>query len=106
MNKLLFASALSRLAASPTLAATAPRTQSVSYRDLDLARPEGRATLDRRIENAIRDVCETSAHYASLREFVETRRCLRLTRAAASQGARLAELRARRAAGQLDLATR
>ncbi|MBV9881529.1 MAG: UrcA family protein [Sphingomonadaceae bacterium] len=106
MHKLLFASALSLLAASSTLAATAPQIRSVSYRDLDLSRPEGRATLDRRVENAIRDVCNASVRFAGLFDYAESRRCMRRARAEAGRSVQLAIMRARRAAGQVDLARR
>lgn len=52
------------LAAALTLAGTAvaaqetdTRTTGVTYRDLDLSTAEGRAELDRRIDNAARQVC-------------------------------------------------
>ena len=44
--------------ASPALAeAPAAQTQVVSYADLNLASAAGRATLDRRIDRAVRIVC-------------------------------------------------
>jgi UrcA family protein len=36
----------------------APRSVIVSARDLDLSKPQGLATLHRRLENAARTVCE------------------------------------------------
>ena len=37
--------------------ARADNSRTVSYADLDLDSPAGRAALDRRIENAVRQVC-------------------------------------------------
>lgn len=47
------------------------RSQAVTYADLDLARPEGRAMLDRRIRVAARTVCATdsSADAARMAEY-------------------------------------
>ena len=49
-------------AAGPADAAPAAsaRTATVRYADLDLSRPAGRATLDRRIATAAQTVCATS----------------------------------------------
>jgi UrcA family protein len=49
-------------AASPALAAPpAAQTRIVSYADLNLASAAGRATLDRRLDRAVRAVCGRAA---------------------------------------------
>lgn len=45
------------LAALAPLPAAAQQTATVEHRDLDLATPEGQATLDQRINKAARQVC-------------------------------------------------
>ena len=47
--------------AAPVGALAAPETRVVSYADLDLASPAGRAALDRRIHGAVREVCGTAS---------------------------------------------
>jgi UrcA family protein len=106
MNKMLILSALSLVAAGPALAASPPPSETVSYRDLDLTRPEGRAMLDRRIERAIRGLCSPQVGRDTFYDFTEGRRCARLARAEARHGAELAVAGALRAAGQVQLAIR
>lgn len=55
------AAAVAVLAASPVLAGQDAPTTRVEYKDLDLSTKQGRATLDRRIEQAARSVCPSSA---------------------------------------------
>ena len=57
-------------------------TQRVSYRDLDLARPEGVATLQRRLRFAASQVCPEQRP-VSLAYAMETRRCQRTALASA-----------------------
>jgi UrcA family protein len=106
MNKMLILSALSLVTAGPALAANPPPSETVSYRDLDLTRPEGRATLDRRIERAIRGVCSAPGGRDTLDDLTEAQRCVRQARAGARHGAELAVAGAFRAAGQVQLAIR
>lgn len=63
MRTLLLAAPLMLAAANPPAAEQpAPsRSVEVSYRDLDLTRPQDRATLDRRLRRAAHLVCRPSA---------------------------------------------
>lgn len=106
MTKLSILSALLILTTSPVAAANAPRSQTVSYRDLDLTRSEGRATLEGRINRAVRAVCEPPAGTTGLTEMAEVQSCIHLTRLAARHMADLAVLRARGAAAEMQLSTR
>jgi len=45
------------VAAVPQFVAAQPQSMAVAYADLDLASPAGRATLDRRISQAVRTIC-------------------------------------------------
>ena len=59
------------------------RTRTVSYADLDLAKPAGRATLDARIRAAARSVCSVNAS-----NIVDRRAEIRCAKAAASAATR------------------
>ena len=59
---LLTAGTFLTAAAAPAFAAPpAAQTRIVSYADLDLGSAAGRARLERRIDNAVRDVCGRAA---------------------------------------------
>lgn len=60
-------------AANPVLAGQND-SQAVSYADLDLSTSAGQATLDGRIDRAIRRVCG-SAYPIALRSVADVRRC-------------------------------
>ena len=51
------AAGMTMIAPVSAAAAEEARTQVVSYRDLDLTRTVGVETLERRVRNAVRDVC-------------------------------------------------
>ncbi len=70
--------AVAPAAASPS----APATHIVRYSDLDLTKEAGRATLDRRIDHAVRTVCG-SASSASLQEKLSMGKCYATARASA-----------------------
>lgn len=106
MKTYLIAAALAATAAAPALAADAPRSQTIRYADLDLSRPEGRATLDRRIERAIQSVCAGPAGAATLYDAQASARCIRLTRIEARRAADLAAAKAGRQADSTQLAGR
>ena len=55
-------------------------TRRVSFADLDLTSPAGQAQLDRRLEDAVRQVCG-SAYPVDLQTVTEVQRCRRETRA-------------------------
>lgn len=55
----LFALGLATLCIVPPASAEPVRTITVSYADLDLASPEGRAVLEQRVKVAVRQVCRT-----------------------------------------------
>ncbi len=66
-------------------AAASPSTPSkhiVRYSDLDLTKEAGRATLDRRINHAVRTVCG-SASSASLQDKLSLGKCYATARASA-----------------------
>jgi UrcA family protein len=106
MKIYLIVAALASTTAAPVLAGDAPRSQTVRYADLDLGRPEGRATLDRRIERAIRSVCAGPAGTATLYDAQATGRCVRLTRIEARRAADLAAAKTGRQADSTQLAGR
>lgn len=87
MLKSVLSVVLLAAAAAPSLA-TAPqpslRTVSVGYSDLDLARPEGRARLEARIEAAVRRVCGDEG-VRGLASSTQASRCMASTRAAAER---------------------
>jgi UrcA family protein len=68
-------------ATAPAAAAEAVRTTTVSYADLNVHTPAGRATLDRRITDAARSVCSSANIGPAAR--VEEERCVRNAVAAA-----------------------
>ena len=66
-----------------SLAAANPaqaETRTVRYADLDLTSPAGQAALDRRLENAVRQVCG-DPYPIDLQTVNEVSRCRRETRA-------------------------
>lgn len=100
------------LLAAAALVATAPlraqnqeddsRTVTVSYQDIDLTRPEGRAALDRRLREAVRDACRGTAPDGrpivpdGPFVWVSLAQCERATIAPARQAAALAAAQAER----------
>ena len=58
-------------------------TQRVSYRDLDLSRPEGAATLQRRLRQAASQVCPEQPSVALVGTLMQVRRCQRTALATA-----------------------
>jgi UrcA family protein len=72
--------------AAPALAEDAPSVV-VSYKDLNLAAPEGRRALETRIAAAVETVCGR-AHRASVQQGREWAECRALTAAAARQKAK------------------
>lgn len=86
-------------AAQPSVAQTVSqpstvRTVKVAYADLDIHSQQGRATLQKRVNGALRTVCPRPHLPASVREMTSYRECA----TAAKQGAetQLAELFANR----------
>ncbi len=69
-----FAALAALLPLVPATAATPARSQTVSYRDLDLASASGRTTLERRIRQAAETVCGTASDF-DLAGQSEVRRC-------------------------------
>lgn len=68
---------------SPALAnPNEPMTVQVTLADLDLATPEGQRALDKRLENAVRTVCQVASPSTGTRLMNhETRTCLVKARA-------------------------
>ncbi len=62
-------------ATAPANAAEAPRTQAVSYKDLDLSKAQGRHALEARIKGAARSVC--AANSDDLQERISQNICVR-----------------------------
>jgi UrcA family protein len=92
MSRIIFAIAALAAATSAPAFASVPRdtaTRVVSYADLDLAAPAGRASLDRRIGAAVRSVCGDNAS-GDLRAAREARACRIATLAQVSRPARFA----------------
>lgn len=81
----LLAGACLFAAAAPAAAAAAPVTVSktVSHADLNLAQPQGRATLDGRIKSAAKAVCTVGG--SDLKSRLEETRCVKSAIAAASR---------------------
>lgn len=79
------------LALAATLPATAAESRIVRYDDLNLANPAGVARLERRINNAAREVCGAGSDYrASLILLADTKKCIAEAKARAmAQVARL-----------------
>ena len=65
---LIFAFACVAVATSANCQTLQPRTARVSYADLDLASPAGRAMLERRVDTAADAVCGRNG-YVGLAEF-------------------------------------
>lgn len=64
LTNVLVSSALAvSLLAQPVLAGTTTRSVAVATADLDLSSAQGRATLDTRLDAAVRSVCAPAAHY-------------------------------------------
>jgi UrcA family protein len=61
-------------ATAPAVAAAAPQTTTVSYADINIASANGRNTLDRRIVQAARSVCENGSR--DVRAMNEQTRCV------------------------------
>jgi UrcA family protein len=71
------------VAVSPAAAASSdPATHIVRYSDLDLSSKAGRATLDRRINHAVRMVCGTAGS-AALHDKLSVEKCYATARASA-----------------------
>jgi UrcA family protein len=83
MKALAFA-LMAMLASTPTLAEPNLNRAVVNYEDLDLRSPEGRAKLDRRLEDAVKAVCRTP-HSRSVRVASETQACIAQLREDVSQ---------------------
>jgi UrcA family protein len=75
IGTLLFAGICLAGAAAPAFAAEAPRVQTVSYADLNLANAAGREALDQRIKAAAESVCSTGRDEAAAK--VAESRCVR-----------------------------
>ncbi|MGZ8282576.1 MAG: UrcA family protein [Allosphingosinicella sp.] len=88
--------ALIACAAFATPAAASPEQIPVSYADLDLTTPAGIATLDARLERAVRQVCG-GTFPMSLDSRAQVRRCQAETRAdiQPSRGEALAQAQSR-----------
>lgn len=63
------------VAAAPVLATSDVRTARVAHADLNLASPEGRAALDRRVTRAINRVCG-AGEQRELALMMRERRCV------------------------------
>lgn len=74
LTTVLVSGALALSLAQPAAAAATPRSFAVKTADLNLASPEGRATLDGRIRAAAAAVCTPLAH--TLEEKLDYDRCL------------------------------
>ncbi|WP_374573504.1 UrcA family protein [Phenylobacterium sp.] len=68
----LAAAAQAAQAADPS---AAPKAATVAYADLDLASASGRATLERRIEHAVRQVCPAQPMPMEIAKQGEYRAC-------------------------------
>jgi UrcA family protein len=83
IRQTLFAAFAGIIAIAPAAAApSAPATYVVRYADLDLASEAGRATLDRRINHAVRMVCGTAGSVA-LQDRLSVEKCYAAARASA-----------------------
>lgn len=79
----LLAAFVGLVAVSPVVASPSkPATHIVRYADLDLTKEAGRATLDRRISQAVRVVCG-SASSGTLQEKLNMDKCYAAARASA-----------------------
>ncbi len=77
MTRLLASTAAILLAISAHPALADAPTADVRYGDLDLSTREGRATLDRRIDAAARNLCSVGAS-RDLRQAMASQRCYRV----------------------------
>lgn len=108
MKKLLLSSAILSAVISPAAASAQPAPQPptvvVSYADLDLGVPSGRATLEHRLAAAIRKVCPQRFDGGQVDEVLARTRCVRTATAQGHAQASLVIARAR--GGQSVLAAR
>ncbi len=79
---------------TPCALAAQPVSVDVRYRDLDLVAAAGRATLDRRLSQAVRTICGRPS--ADLAEMQMRRACVAEARASASSQKAIAIARAER----------
>ena len=96
MKTLMLAAVALACSATPVQGRASPEEPgrlAVYHGDLDLTRPEGRATLDRRLSAAARAACRNRPLVTPLDWLVE-RRCERVALADARQSARIAIARA------------
>ncbi len=103
-NRFILAAFALGLTAAPAHAAAGNTTVRVAIADLDLTGEAGRATLDARLENAIRNVCGLRPSIRDLGGFVEYRACLVQARASYQEqvGLALNNANARRVAVLAD----
>ena len=87
----MFKTLIGALALAATLPAAAAETRVVRYDDLNLANAAGIERLERRINNAARDVCGATSDYReSLVMLADTKKCIAEAKARAmAQVARL-----------------
>ncbi|TRW14124.1 UrcA family protein [Glacieibacterium frigidum] len=71
----LLAGACLFAATAPAQASPVAVSKTVSYADLNLAQPEGRATLHARIKSAAREVC--AINRSDLKARLDETRCIR-----------------------------
>lgn len=79
----LLAGACLFAATTPAKADPVVVSKTVSYADLNLAQPQGRATLDARIKAAARSVCPVGS--VDLKSRLDETRCIRTAIAAATR---------------------
>jgi UrcA family protein len=84
MNRCNFALAIIAMLPLQANAQDVSREVHVTYRDLDLATPAGRETLDRRLASAIKAVCPDATGSVDVGFKYEVRRCLKVARIQAS----------------------
>lgn len=78
---LLIGGTLMTVAVAPATAAPVTNSKSVSFADLNLSQPQGRAVLDARIRSAAKSVCTVGG--SDLRTRLSEARCTRTAIAAA-----------------------
>ena len=101
--KTIVSAALLLSAATPALAASEPQGMSerVSFADLNLATPAGIATLNGRIDGAVRRIC-ANAHPADISAGMQDRQCrVAAYRSVAARRAAVLAAAASRASGGL-----
>lgn len=74
--------------------AAAQSSVAVEYSDLNLASEAGRATLENRLEGAVRDVCGAAPRVTDLRAMAGYRACIAVARASYTEQVRVAVLEA------------